>query len=185
LDENNKMNNYSNINFYFGHKIPTITIMLGKEITTENVDTFLKHYHFSRFKKGQFFLKRLIKKIIAKKITHQTKISANFFEDIEVKLMQISIKYENKAINSVKKSLISNQSNRRIKNIEKYETLIKENVDLGFPLYIQRDCLKKINTNIENGPPIQLDGSRRLMANVLNKKEKYYIWLITLKENQQ
>ncbi|MBL7109407.1 MAG: hypothetical protein ISS11_04085 [Candidatus Marinimicrobia bacterium] len=173
------MGYFPNINFYFNNKTPIITLKLGKEICTEDIDKFLQHYQFSKLKRGRFFLKRLIKKIIIKKHFSQIALNSNFWNNNEVKLVQISIKYNgNNAIEMVKESLSSNQSDRRINNIEKYETLIKNNTDLGFPLYIQRECLD------ENGPPIQLDGARRLMANVLNNKETYHIWLITNKENK-
>ena len=173
------MGYYPNINFYFNNKTPIITLKLGKEICTEEINKFLQHYQFSKLKRGRFFFKRLIKKIIIKKHFSQIAINSDFWKKNEVKLVQILIKYNgNNAIEMVKKSLSSNQGGRRINNIEKYETLIKNNTDLGFPLYIQRECLDV------NGPPIQLDGARRLMANVLNKKETYHIWLITNKENK-
>ena len=173
------MSKYADINFYFGNKTPVITLKLGKEIRIEEIDKFLQHYQFSKLKRGRFFLKRLIKKIIIKKHFSQIAINSNFWKKNEVKLVQILIKYNgNNAIEMVKKSLSSNQGGRRINNIEKYAKLVKNNIDLGFPLYIQRECLDV------NGPPIQLDGARRLMANVLNKKETYHIWLITNKENK-
>ena len=179
------MSKYSDINFSFGNKAPIITLKFEKEIITEDIDTFLRHYHFSKFKRGRFFLKRLLKKILTK-INNSSVINNIFFKKIQVKLIQIRIEYINEnAISIIRKSLISTQSNRRIKNIENFEQLIEQDIDLGFPLYIQRECLSEIATDVGYGTPIQVDGSRRLMANILNKKQSYRIWLITLKEGKQ
>ena len=57
---------------------------------------------------------------------------------------------------------------------------MKENIDLGYPLFITGKCLKKIGGIELNEKKIyMLDGSRRLIASVLNGLKEIKILLIS------
>ena len=68
----------------------------------------------------------------------------------------------------------------RYSDIKKYQELITENHKIGSPLYISGDCMKYLGANIQSDNIFILDGSRRLIANIMNNKNPN-ILLIELK----
>ena len=176
------MINLPEINFYYGNSVPIVTISLKNIILKQDITTFLSNYNFSKWKKGKFYLKRIINKIFIKKLNQEMIWERNFWESIEVQKFETNIQYNISQTNiSIMKSLHKNQSKKRLQNIYDYKKLIMNGIDLGSPLYIKGNCLNKLGGNVEKEKLFQLDGSRRLCAYLLNNKAKLNIWLISLK----
>jgi len=176
------MRNVLKINFYMGNKNPLISISLQEIITSENINQFLKHYHFSKWKKGHFFLKRLIKRIFIKKNLMRFSLDNKFWDSIIVNKMNSKINYNIK-YNSIEflTSLKSTQSSRRMKHILNYQLAISNNLEMGSPLYILGSCINALGGDVPENALYQLDGSRRLMAYLLNEKPQLNIWVISPK----
>ena len=176
------MNDTLNINFYMGNKTPLISISVDNIIKSENINQFLTHYKFSKWKKGRFFLKRLIKKVFKKRSLTGFSWDNNFWGNIVIHKMESKIQYNSKLIPAeIEASLNSSQSSRRMKNILNYKLSISNNIDMGSPLYIKGSCINALGGDVPENALYQLDGSRRLMAYLLNETSQLNIWIISPK----
>ena len=59
------------------------------------------------------------------------------------------------------------------------DILIDDNNIFLPPLYIDGDCLNILGANVKKSELYMLDGSRRLLANLLSKNDKTEIFLIS------
>lgn len=170
------------IDLFMGKKQPIITITMDKNIKSENIYQFLKKYKFSNWKKGKFFLKRLIKKVFHKKSTKQWNWKNNFWDKVTVLKLNSTVTYNsNNAIDILEKQLMKTQSNKRFKDIINFKSLLSKKLDLGPPLFIQGSCINELGGDISDNSLLQIDGTRRLMASILINSKNIVIWLITLK----
>ena len=79
------------------------------------------------------------------------------------------------SINSVDElylELSKSDTKKRFNDINKYKELIKEGVDLNLPLFISGKTLNFIGGNVDDSAIYFLDGTRRLLANILNGGNK-------------
>ena len=129
---------------------------------------FLSNYKISRIFKGKFFIKRLIAKIFKYKI-HQKFLWDNYFWDkIIIHKMVSKIDFPIDMIDfktTIKHKMIS----KRFEHIKKYEKLIKGKNKLGSPLYITGKAINFLGAKVNEKNIYILDGSRRLVANILCK----------------
>ena len=162
---------------------PIVLINLNKMLLTKDITTFLSFYHLSRFRRGKWFLKRLLHRIFSKQLNENILWDTNFWDKIQVNKMNAKIKYNNSDTSKIiLEYLNSSQSKRRINNIMNYKSLLDDGVDLGHPLYITRDCLNTLGYISKKSDDLFIvDGARRFWANLLNEKDNIYIWVISLK----
>ena len=162
--------------------IPNSSINLEIEILSiiENIDLnkFLKTYKISNLWNGKFFIKRIIKKIFKYQLSSNIKWNNNFWDLITVNLVSIDI---NVNTNNLITQLENYANKKRYDDIKKYKKLLLKK-DMGNPLYITGKALNLIGAKIKNDDIYILDGSRRLVANILNHS-KLNILLIDTKEN--
>ena len=162
--------------------IPNSSINLEIEILSiiENIDLnrFLKTYKISNLWNGKFFIKRIIKKIFKYQLSSNIKWNNNFWDLITVNLVSIDIKVNT---NNLITQLENYANKKRYDDIKKYKKLLLKK-DMGNPLYITGKALNLIGAKIKNDDIYILDGSRRLIANILNQS-KPNILLIDTKEN--
>lgn len=164
-----------------GNTESVIDITYIKNVDIINSEEFLRNYKISKYFKGKFFLKRLIYKIYKYKFKKKINWDNNFWEKIDVKIVRVSIKYDSYNNNSLQNFLINNISNKRLKDIEKYQALLRNNINLDFPLYICNEALDILSPNLTN-EIYMLDGSRRIMAHLLNLDSEINIYLISRKK---
>ena len=161
--------------------IPNSSINLEIEILSiiENIDLnrFLKTYKISNLWNGKFFIKRIIKKIFKYQLSSNIKWNNNFWDLITVNLVSIDIKVNT---NNLITQLENYANKKRYDDIKKYKKLLLKK-DMGNPLYITGKALNLIGAKIKNDDIYILDGSRRLVANILNHS-KPNILLIDTKE---
>ena len=161
--------------------IPNSSINLEIEILSiiENIDLnrFLKTYKISNLWNGKFFIKRIIKKIFKYQLSSNIKWNNNFWDLITVNLVSIDIKVNT---NNLITQLENYANKKRYDDIKKYKKLLLKK-DMGNPLYITGKALNLIGAKIKNDDIYILDGSRRLIANILNQS-KPNILLIDTKE---
>ena len=161
--------------------IPNSSINLEIEILSiiENIDLnrFLKTYKISNLWNGKFFIKRIIKKIFKYQLSSNIKWNNNFWDLITVNLVSIDIKVNT---NNLITQLENYANKKRYNDIKKYKKLLLKK-DMGNPLYITGKALNLIGAKIKNDDIYILDGSRRLIANILNQS-KPNILLIDTKE---
>jgi hypothetical protein len=171
------------INLQCGYDYSIVIISFGSNVLSKDIVSFLSSYRFSRFKRGKYILKRLLSKIINKQLDQQMIWKNDFWTKIKVEKIEVTIKYNKENSNQIIENFLNdNQSPKRMKNIIYYNSLIKDNIDLGYPLYIMGDCLNiLVNESVAASDLFQVDGSRRLWANMLNEKKKMYFWLISKK----
>ena len=155
-----------------------ISIQLNKRLKVLNTKTFLKNYTISNFWKGKFFIKRLINKIFKYKLNEKMIWDSQFWGKIKIQLIASKIHYK-KRINELQISSIFSQN--RTNDIIKYKSLINNNIDLGQPLFITGECINHIGGNVDKKQIYMLDGSRRLIAFLLNDLKEINILLITYK----
>ena len=154
-----------------------INIKLSQNLQTVGLIPFIKDYKISNFWKGKFFIKRLINKIFKYKLKKNMNWNTNFWNNIQVQLIasDISIKEKYKH-----KNIVSFYSQKRKEDILKYQSMINNKVDLGFPLFITGECVNLIGGDVNEKEIYMLDGSRRLAAYILSNILNIRIWLITL-----
>ena len=145
----------------------------------DEIDTleFLKKYKISNFWSGKIFIKRLINKIFKYKLNQKMIWDSKFWEKINIHTVNSKLNIKNeKSINDLIKGL----SSKRKKDVMKYQLMMKENIDLGYPLFITGKCLTKIGgIKLDEKKIYMLDGSRRLIASLLNESKKNMILLIS------
>ena len=140
----------------------------GKEI--------LKKYKISNFWKGNFFLKRLINKIFKYQLNKPLKWDQKFWDIIYVMGGVSKIEIPDSLESLIKERTLT----KRFQDIKKYQNLINNNIDIGPLLYITGGAINYLGGNVKKDELFILDGSRRLIANILNKKNPK-ILLIDLK----
>ena len=112
------MNEKLEIKFNFGNVNPLITISLQNLIGTEDINQFLTHYKFSKWKMGGFFLKRLIRKMYERRELPNFSWDNRIWEKIIVYQMESEIHYySNSIVSKIEDYLILNQSKNRLKDI--------------------------------------------------------------------
>ena len=176
------LTNELKINFYWGFKHPAVSIVLCEIISTETIKQFLSHYKFSLLKGGKFFLRRLIKRVFKNKSDSKFIWDNSFWDNHVIHKMASKIRYVNGIqILTIEQKLATFQNQRRMKDILYYKKIISENIELGSPIYIKGNSLNALGGDFPANSLYQIDGSRRLMANILNEKQKIDIWLISPK----
>ena len=161
--------------------IPNSSINLEIEILSiiENIELnkFLKTYKISNLWNGKFFIKRIIKKIFKYQLSSNIKWDNSFWDLVTVSLVSIDIKVNK---NNLITQLENYANKKRYNDIKKYKKLLLKK-DMVNPLYITGKALNLIRAKIKNDDIYILDGSRRLIANILNQS-KPNILLIDTKE---
>ena len=102
-----------------------------------------------------------------------------FWDSITINLIETKLIIKERDIYS---ALENKTIKKRFKDIKRYQKLLTE-VDMGEPLYITRKALNMIGSDMRDDRVFILDGSRRLVANILNKTNPNII-LIDLKDSQ-
>jgi len=144
---------------------------------------FIKEYKISNFYKGKFFLKRLIKKIFKYKIKNKIIWKNFFWNHIKINLIDVKIDFS-KNFTSFKEfeiHLKEEYNNKRLIDIYKYKKIIEEQKNIDFPLYITGECINFLGGNVLSNELFMLDGSRRLIATALCKKDSTKIYLMDIK----
>ena len=161
--------------------IPNSSINLEIEILSiiKNIELnkFLKTYKISNLWNGKFFIKRIIKKIFKYQLSSNIKWDNNFWDLVTINLVSVDIKVNK---NNLVTQLENYANKKRYNDIKKYKKLLLKK-DMGNPLYITGKALNLIGAKIKNDDIYILDGSRRLIANILNQS-KPNILLIDTKE---
>jgi len=182
MDDHNFLINGLKINFHWGNKHPVISIVLYEIISTEAIKEFLSHYKFSKLKSGKIFLRRLIKRVFNDKSNSTFVWDNSFWENNVIYKVASKVQYHNDIqVLSIEQKLAASQNDRRMRDILQYKKIISKNIELGFPVYIQGSSLNVLGGDFPNNSLYQIDGSRRLMAYILNEKQKLDIWLISPK----
>lgn len=104
---------------------------------------------------------------------------SDFWDSITINLIETKLIIKERDIYS---ALENKTIKKRFKDIKRYQKLLTE-VDLGEPLYITSKALNMIGSDMRDDRVFILDGSRRLVANILNKTNPNII-LIDLKDSQ-
>ena len=66
--------------------------------------------------------------------------------------------------------LSKGDTKKRFDDIKKYKELIKKDVNLNYPLFISGKVLNILGADTHDNDIYFLDGTRRLLANILNDK---------------
>tara|TARA_B100000029_G_C17271975_1_gene850185 strand:- start:88 stop:618 length:531 start_codon:yes stop_codon:yes gene_type:complete len=138
----------------------------------QNKEQIIQNYKISNFWKGRFFLKRLINKIFKYRLYKPLKWEKNFWNIITIKSGESEIQLSENLKDMVSLDLIIKKNTRkeRYKDIKKYQEIINTGINMGPLLYITGKCLNYLGAKTDENDIFILDGSRRLIANVLNKK---------------
>ena len=167
-----------------GRKSSVVTITLFEIIETFDINQFLKKFKLSKWKRGKYFLDRHIQKVFYKNIEKDVTMNNYHLDDIEIVRYSAFIEYTKSNIeNVILTHLKPSQTKRRMKDIIKYSTLIKDGIDIGSPIYIQGNCINKWGGNVASNKLFQIDGSRRLVSYLINQKSNLIIDVISLKTN--
>ena len=144
----------------------TISVDVELKSILKNIDTeeFIKSYRISNIWTGKFFIKRIINKIFKHQLQIPMNWSEDFWKSIKIDLMDTNLDID---INNLLSMLESKTTKKRFKDIKKYQKLITH-TNMGPPVYIAGKALNMIGANIDNKKIFILDGSRRLVANILN-----------------
>ena len=139
-------------------------IELKSIIRKIDINEFIKTYKISNIWRGKNFIKKLINKVFKYQLSNPMKWNQIFWDSITINLIEthLTIKEKNLSLILEKKT-----TKKRFKDIKKYQKLLTQ-TDMGSPLYITGKALNIIGGNIENDEVFILDGSRRLVANILN-----------------
>jgi hypothetical protein len=148
-----------------------IDISLTEKLDSHNPGEFISNYKISNFFKGKFFIKRLIKKIFIHKINTKIRWNESIWDSIiindyftKIIFLDSNLSFD---LNEIKASIIKDITDKRLKDIKKYQKLILNEVDIGFPLFITGRALNFLGGNESSNDIYILDGSRRLVSNIL------------------
>ena len=174
----------NNIDEYYlsniGRTESFISIEFIKILQKLDTNEFIKIYKISNFWKGKIFIKRLINKNFKYKLNQRMIWDSKFWDKIDIQIIKSRIHFKKETCNE---KFFSKLKPKRRKDILKYQLMIKNDIDLGFPLFISGACLNQIGEKKINEKEIyMLDGSRRLTASLLNGIEEIKILLISLTE---
>ena len=146
----------------------SIKIDLVEKISDINTNIFLKEYKISNFFYGKFFVKRLIKKIFKYHLDNKIIWDNDFWDKIKISKFKTNIDLLNDNKDSIKKYFKKNINSKRLQDIKKYQNYINDKIDIGCPLYITSTCINILGGDLKNNEVFILDGSRRLLANIMN-----------------
>ena len=82
--------------------------------------------------------------------------------------MNTKISIDSKDSKTLELFIQTKTTKKRFRDIKKYQSLIDKGTKIGLPLYITGRSLNFLGASIENNSIFILDGSRRLVANILN-----------------
>lgn len=171
----NKFNKYSL--YEIGKTEEFISIDLIKILQKIDTKKFIKNYKISNFWKGKFFIKRLINKIFKYKLNQKMIWNPKFWNEINIQIIKSQIYFKKETYND---EFMSQLTSKRKKDILKYKKIMKNNIHMGYPLFITGECLNQIGEKkINENKIFILDGSRRLIASLLNENKEIDILLIT------
>ena len=160
-------------------------ISLNFEVISENenIKDLTSSYVISKIWKGKFFIKRLINKVFKHKIKKKMDWNINFWEKIKILNAKFSYKLPKQILNldQLKTTLINETNSKRMKDILKYQKLLKQNINMDHPLFITGNALNILGANVNSNDIFFLDGSRRLLANILNDNINDRALIIDLK----
>ena len=145
-------------------KTISIDIELKSVIKEIEITDFTKNYKISNIWKGKFFIKKLINKIFKYQLHTPIKWTSNFWDSIKIELIDINIFIKE---NKLSLELEKKTTKKRFQDIKKYQKMLTQ-IDMGEPLYITSRALNIIGANLKEDKIFILDGSRRLVANILN-----------------
>ena len=145
-----------------------IKIRLIEYIECIKTNDFLRNYKISRIFRGKFFIKRLIKKIFKYKIKQDLIWKTFFWDDIVIhKISTKIIIPPRQNLSNMEKEIFKYTLQKRVKNINKYREMILNGYDLGYPLFISGRLLNYLGAEVNDDKILILDGSRRLVANII------------------
>ena len=159
-------------------KTISIDIELKSVIKEIEITDFIKNYKISNIWKGKFFIKKLINKIFKYQLQTPIKWTSNFWDSIKIELIDINIFTKG---NKLGLELEKKTTKKRFQDIKKYQKMLTQ-IDMGEPLYITSRALNIIGANLKEDEIFILDGSRRLVANILNKTNPNIV-IIDLKDS--
>jgi len=133
-----------------------------------DIKKFISNYKISNFFKGKFFIKRLIKKIFKYQLEQKCVWKNNFWNNICIYKAKIIIMH-NMDKSSLKDYIEKNTDRGRLKDIYKYQEYLINGNTLASPLYITNRCLHYLGGKGDLDEVFILDGSRRLVANLLSE----------------
>ena len=131
---------------------------------------FINTYKISNFWKGKFFIKKLIKRVFKYRLNHPIKWNSKFWRMIKI----YKLKYNYTLPESIQNldelylELSKADTKKRFDDIKKYKELIKKDVNLNYPLFISGKVLNILGADTHDNDIYFLDGTRRLLANILN-----------------
>ena len=162
-----------------GNTESIINLNLESQFGRIELNRFLKKYKISNFWSGKFFIKRLINKIFKYKLKQKNNWNTSFWNSIEINVVNSIVTFnENFHMND----FLSQIKKRRMKDILNYKELINSDIDMGYPLFITGECLNLVSSSkIVNNQLFMLDGSRRLIASMLNNTKNIKIIIISNK----
>ena len=144
-----------------------INISLKNNPSSIPVNFFIKNYKISNFWKGNFFIKRLIKKIFKYNLNKKLIWEKNFWNMVSIDMYQSTINILNDNSDDFENELEKKMTLNRYNDVVRYRKLLNDGIDLGRPLYITSEVLNLLNANISENNIYILDGSRRLAAHAL------------------
>jgi len=159
-------------------KTVSIDIELKSIIKKIAVSEFIKNYKISNLWRGKFFIKKIINKVFKYQLSTSMKWNQNFWDSITIRLIKTKLIIEEQNIDTIIKQ---KTTKKRFQDIKRYQKLMTK-INLGEPLYITNKVLNIIGADIEDDKIFILDGSRRLVANILNNTNPDII-LIDLKDS--
>ena len=151
----------------------SISINLEIKSIIKEIDSkrFIKSYKISNFWKGKIFIKKLINRIFKYQLNQKMVWKNNFWDRINISLVNTKIKLLKNFddYQTLEKLIKEKTTPKRFNDIETYKNLIKDGEKIDPPLYIKGNCINYLGANINNEDIFILDGSRRIVANTLNK----------------
>ena len=159
-----------------------INIELLNIIKSFDIQILIKEYKISNFFKGKFFIKRLINKIFKYKLNKKMLWNNSFWNKVTILNIKSSIRYSDNLKNTEMASYIEKKySEKRLDDIYYYQKKLNK---MDPPLYIDGYSLNIIGASINPNKVFMLDGSRRLIANLLNNKNHIDIYMISINKQE-
>jgi len=150
-----------------------LNLVVNEDIAI-STNEFISTYKISNLWKGKFFIKKLIKRIFKYRLKSPIIWNNNIWDIMKIYELKYDYKFPDN-INSVDElysELSKGDTKKRFNDINKYKELIKEGIDLNLPLFISGKALNFIGGNVDDNAIYFLDGTRRLLANILNGGSK-------------
>ena len=150
---------------------------------TKNIDDLLNAYVVSNMWRGKFFIKKLIKRLFKYRVNGSFNWDKNFWKLICIENLEYQYKLPNDINNldELKQRLIKKTTKNRMNDIVKYQQLLRDGININVPLFITGEVLNHLGAEANSSEIYFLDGSRRLLANILNNNLHNKALLINLK----